>query len=495
MSLTVGQSVDTLWASLCRQYARRRREGGLPADPHRAPVCAGLACAERHARAPEGWPFLILFGCVRGRELAAESSSHPKLKLKKEAGDHMPKGNNPARRMNASELLAYLIDSDPDLSIDVFDDLMNDPEGAMELMARMMDMPCPCGSGEKVMDCCGGELDTALQEREHVGIADAAALPRERIETWQGGVFKLRTWVEEEGEPYRPYSVLWGGEFIYGQTMLPHAPTPEETLQTLLYTMAQPVMGQPRRPTTVQVADPDLHEYLLTKLHLLDVNVELCESLDELAEVVEELQRGMAAEGPPGHLSAPGVTPQMVESLFRSAAEFYKCEPWRRLSDYVPVQVHCPAFEKETVYAALMGHAGLTEGLAVFETLAAYDRMGELDDLDEEDALDEIDEIVVFFNEETEVPFEDLDAIEEHGWPVAGPEAHPVAMRMAGDEDVRRPVPWELDVLEACLLAIPSFVSKHCAKGRLRRPGVESVTVRTFHGERELTLTCPPERE
>jgi len=43
-------------------------------------------------------------------------------------------------------------------------------------------------------------------------------------------------------------------------------------------------------------------------------------------------------------------------------------------------------------------------------------------------------------------------------------------------------------------LAIPSFVAKHCSKGRLHRPGIESVTVKTFCGERELTLTCPPER-
>ena len=161
----------------------------------------------------------------------------------------------------------------------------------------------------------------------------------------------------------------------------------------------------------------------------------------------------------------------------------------------MPVQVHCAAFEKETVYAVLMGHGGLTEGLAVFETLAAFDRMGELDDLDEEEALTQIDEIVMFFNEETEVPFDDLDAIEEHGWPVAGPEAYPVAMRVAGDENTQRPVPWELDVLEACLLAIPSFVSKHCSKGRLDGPAVERVTVKSSHGQRELTLTCPPERD
>lgn len=365
----------------------------------------------------------------------------------------------------------------------------------MELMARMMDMTCPCGSGEQVGDCCGAELGLPPEGRDHVGIAEVAALPRQGVETWQGGVFKLHTWIEDEdGEPYRPYSALWAGEFIYGQTMLSHSPTHEETLQTLIYAMAHPTMGEPRRPTTVEVDDPDLQEYLSTKLHLLDVTVQLRDSLDELSEAVEELQRGMGSGGPPGHLSAPGVTPEMVESFFEAAAEFCKHKPWRRLSDYVPVQVHCPSFEKGTVYAVLMGHGGLTDGLAVFETLAAFDRMSELDETEEEDALSQIDEIVVFFNEETEVPFDDLDAIEEHGWPVAGPKAYPVAMRMAGDENAQRPVPWELDMLEACLLSIPSFVAKHCSKGELRRPAVESVTVKTFHGQRELTLTCPPER-
>jgi len=64
----------------------------------------------------------------------------------------------------------------------------------------------------------------------------------------------------------------------------------------------------------------------------------------------------------------------------------------------------------------------------------------------------------VTYGEEFEIALPDLAAAEKFGWPVAGPEAYPCAMRINPGMAVRTPLVWELELLESVLRAVPVFI-------------------------------------
>ena len=66
----------------------------------------------------------------------------------------------------------------------------------------------------------------------------------------------------------------------------------------------------------------------------------------------------------------------------------------------------------------------------------------------------------LMFSEAFEIPVRDLDAAERHGWPVAGPEAYPLVIRINPGLAMRPPLVWELELLEGCLRAIPEFLAE-----------------------------------
>jgi hypothetical protein len=65
------------------------------------------------------------------------------------------------------------------------------------------------------------------------------------------------------------------------------------------------------------------------------------------------------------------------------------------------------------------------------------------------------------YSEAFEIAIRDLDAAEKHGWPVAGPEAYPMILRVNPGMAVRPPLAWELELTEGCLRAIPQFIQRH----------------------------------
>ena len=64
----------------------------------------------------------------------------------------------------------------------------------------------------------------------------------------------------------------------------------------------------------------------------------------------------------------------------------------------------------------------------------------------------------VMFGEAFEVPIADLDAAQRYGWEVAGDEAYPNPIHVNPGRSMRPPLAWELELLEACLRAVPRFL-------------------------------------
>jgi hypothetical protein len=79
----------------------------------------------------------------------------------------------------------------------------------------------------------------------------------------------------------------------------------------------------------------------------------------------------------------------------------------------------------------------------------------------------------------------DLAAAKRHGWSVAGPEAYPEVLHKERGVSLRRPLAWELELVEGFLRAVPEFMTRH-PQGDAAR---EELTVPVASGELKLVLS------
>ncbi|MGA2616370.1 MAG: hypothetical protein ABSF26_02095 [Thermoguttaceae bacterium] len=122
------------------------------------------------------------------------------------------------------------------------------------------------------------------------------------------------------------------------------------------------------------------------------------------------------------------------------------------------IKVECDKFQSGPWYAVVMGQSGVQQGLAVYEDLAALQELMTGGRSEEENSRG-MSALSLMFSEAFEIPVRDLDAVERHGWPVAGPEAYPLVIRINPGRAMRPPLVWELELLEGCLRAIPEFLA------------------------------------
>jgi tetratricopeptide (TPR) repeat protein len=289
-------------------------------------------------------------------------------------------------------------------------------------------------------------------------------LPIREGSVWQVEARKMPAWVSDGGELRRPWVVLVASrtsDLILGQALLQETPTPGFLWDTLSAAMQAPSAGPPHRPAEIEVRPGGPWDELAGPLDAVGVRVVHADELDLIDRLMDDLAENVF--GPkvgPGLLDMPGVTPDQVAGFFQAAAGFYRASPWQRVTGEETIKVACDRYESGPWYAVIIGQMGMTLGLALYEDLDALVRMREGDASDEENARETV-ALSITYGDETEVPVQDLDAAEQYGWEVAGPEAYPAPMRKERGLVMRPPLAWELRLLEACLRAIPPFVARH----------------------------------
>jgi hypothetical protein len=261
-------------------------------------------------------------------------------------------------------------------------------------------------------------------------------------------------------------------------------PTLPEVWQTLLKAMREPAAGEPHRPSEVQVREEEQAGALRPSLEAINVACTPAEGLDEIDAVFEGLSGHLQLAGAdqPGLLEMPGLTPEAVGSFFDAARQFYAQAPWKRTGER-PIRVECDKFTSGPWFAVLMGQGGMTSGLALYDSLESLHRIQQ-GDLSEEENARLTSALAVVFGEREDLPAGDLAAAIEHGWQIAGPHAYPSVYRMEPGLSMRSPLPWELELLEGCLRAIPEFVRK-----KTRRLEPFAITVPVASGELALVLS------
>ena len=266
--------------------------------------------------------------------------------------------------------------------------------------------------------------------------------------------------------------------------MLAQPPSSALLWDLLARAMHQPDVGEPHRPTEIQVR-PD-ERWTELKSHLEEMEIP-CVPLDELDQwdfVFESLADYLNKDKPPGLLEMPGVTPEQVASFYQAAAEFYRKAPWRSMSYESAIRIACDQFESGPWYAVVMGQSGLALGIALYDDLKMLRKVWAGQMSDEENARETV-ALTVLFGDQTEVSATDLEAGRKAGWEVAGSEAYPSIFRKERGMTMRPPLAWELELMEGCLRAIPQFVTQYPPEDT----STHTMAVPVASGELTLTLS------
>jgi len=311
-------------------------------------------------------------------------------------------------------------------------------------------------------------------------------LPQQELEQWQLDVRLMPTWVRrDDGGLSRPWVLLITdstNDWIMCAEVSEDVPDMDEIWFHLARAMACPAAGQARRPGVVEVRSEDHRNGLQQYLTAAGVHCVVSNQLEHVDRICQAMFHDLLDEPTvPALVETPGVSLEQVGRYFEAAAEFYRQAPWKHVPGDTPIKVECSKFQSGPWYAFVMGQAGMTIGLALYDDLSMVRRLLE-GQLSGKEGSRQMSTISVTFDEEFDMAPADLDAAEQFGWPVAGPEAYPSAMRVNPGVAVRAPLAWELELLEGCLRAVPGFV-------RTKGDEPQRYTVPVISGELPLVLS------
>ncbi|QEH34441.1 ST7 protein [Aquisphaera giovannonii] len=346
-------------------------------------------------------------------------------------------------------------------------------------LAWMKDVFGGKGRGKKAVKKTAAAGPTAA------GLARLKALRREPDE-WQVDARPMPNLVESGGELVQPWLILAVSRQHKGIMALEmdlQPPSPARIWDVLAQAMSRPKLGKPHRPGELQVLAGPAWEELAPHLEELGVECLQGEELGAIDFVFKDLIGHLMGDAPPGLLETPGVTPELVAGFYEAAAGFYRRAPWKSLGYEEAIRVECDRFRGGPWYAVVMGRSGMTLGLTLYTDLDLLRRMWSGRLADERSARLTV-ALTVHFDPPPHIPPADLLAGREHGWEVAGPDAYPSIFKKEKGMTMRPPLPWELELMEACLRAIPDFMAAH-------RPGdttPDRRTVRAGSGEATLVL-------
>lgn len=313
---------------------------------------------------------------------------------------------------------------------------------------------------------------------------------------WQAVVHRVASYLMESGQLIRPWSLLIVSEseqLIVSQQLFPVQPTSDAVFDELAQAIHRPGGGGRRRPSEIQVRENALWEALQPHLEEIGIDLIYRDALPEIDDAVRDMAGAFTSVADrPGLVELAAVSPADVRELYAAAAEYYRRAPWRRFPQQAVIRVECPAFEKHAPgpwYACVLGQAGLTLGLAIYDSL---------DDILEEHepaedvsaALQQRNASSVLFVEGFEIAQSDLTESVRENWELAGPEAYPLVVRVGPRGKAREPKPWNIEQLTACLRAIPAFVERHAP---FDEPVDENFTVKTASRELALSLSAGPD--
>jgi len=321
---------------------------------------------------------------------------------------------------------------------------------------------------------------------------------RQSNDTWLCTVRHAPLWVfPKKLPPYRPFLLMVFNqetESILIADLSTERPSPDVVLKSLFKAMQGTLLslGRKSRPTNILIDDAELVQAIAPQLTELEIRCSFRAALPEIHDALREMDESSNGREPiPGLLSIPGVSVPLVAELYAAAAEYYTLKPWRWMDNWMPIEIRFPP-EGRARYALVLGGGGETFGISLYESLADVEAMLSRTDVNQPFSHP-FSWLSVVLDEATGMAMDDLDAIEQYNWPVAGPHAYPLVLKATpGNDWAQIPNASELTWLTAALRAIPDFLSRHLRADRGQPHPAQATSLLTgVYGNQSIFLRFP----
>ena len=285
---------------------------------------------------------------------------------------------------------------------------------------------------------------------------------------WIGGRLSTPFFIHDREEPYRPDIVLWmelPEGFVVGQAIVMPEDAAGSVARTLRKAMTQPLVGAPRRPDLIRVADAATAAEVGAEVaEAIPVNVAPTPELEELLEHMIATMPA-SAEDEPSYFAWGRVSPAAVEKLFAACVSLFAVKPWAVAGDTQVIRMDIPALDVDGACVSVIG--GLVEyhGVVIFPSFEDFDRYlkAAVTGAIEEGAGPGAELLSLTFEPAPELPPSMRREAMEHGWPVASPDAYPLVDRREPDGTPRPLVERDVEIATACALSLSAFFGKHAA--------------------------------
>lgn len=263
-------------------------------------------------------------------------------------------------------------------------------------------------------------------------------LPRRANEVWQGGLFRMPTWItEEDCKPFRPYIPLWVSKSenkVHVEQIVHPAERHDLSLvvDTLLAFACESQWGG-YRPGAVEVTDRALGEHLSDVLADTGIEVRIIERLDAVQRVLDgllEYQEGPGAqESSPSMMLGSGVTIPQLRQFADAAAAFYRAAPWQYLCDVDLVTICQPTPPQGMECLTVLGAARALRGIVFYPSVQVFTNFCRSCHESDPNNLGTDGLWRLTFNSILDLHGKDADVWEDHDLPLADTEAYPLLLR------------------------------------------------------------------
>ena len=319
-------------------------------------------------------------------------------------------------------------------------------------------------------------------------LLDKAKKVKQKKATWFVISELAPTWVGEGEESLvRPYITLVADlnkDLIRHVNISEEMPGEDDLINSVLQAITKPGMGigmgfglglgGKYRPTVLQTNDTAVLG-ALEPLNGIDIECQQLAKPALIVNMLRELEKHLTGRDyRPGLQSIPKVTHPLLEELYTAADEYFLSAPYEIISDSEPIAIHFPP-DAPPKYGVVMGFGDEEYGLAIYNTAEelalVYSGMQPQEMTDES-----IYWVAALYDWPHYLPFEDLDAIEEHGWPIADEDAYPFFTRLRPAKgDFELPTESDIRLLAAALRTIPQFVEDNVDEEEFPITGIENV--------------------
>ena len=312
---------------------------------------------------------------------------------------------------------------------------------------------------------------------------------------WIGGRLSTPFFIRDREEPYHPDIVLWmelPEEFVVGQAVVVPEDAAGSVARTLRSAMTQPLVGAPRRPDVIRVADAATAAEVRAEVAgAIPVNVAPTPELEELLQhMIATLPA--SADDARSYFAGGRVSPAAVEKLFAACVPLFAAKPWTVAGDTQVIRMDIPALDVDGACVSVIGGLDEYHGVVIFPSVEDFDRYleGAVTGAIEEGAGPGTQLLSLTFGPATELPPSMRREAMEHGWAVASPDAYPLVDRREPDGAPRPLVERDVEIATACALSLSALFARHSAifESDTPTPVCESYF---DDDDREVRLTAP----